>query len=142
MLLLRSMRRALYRPVNDGHYGLGLAAYAHFTSPIRRYPDLVVHRMLRAALTKRPQKFDQEVAALPWIAEHSSDMERVADTAARESQELKMVEYLRAFTGQAFSAVVSGVANCPGHRNPGTRPYICGHSRRASRGGGIRCGDS
>ncbi len=67
--------------------------------------------MLRAALTRHPERFDQEVAALPWIAEHSSDMERVADTAARESQELKMVEYLRAFTGQAFSAVVSGVAN-------------------------------
>ncbi len=110
-LLLRAMKRAVYRPVNDGHYGLASEAYCHFTSPIRRYPDLVVHRMLRAALTRRPERFDQEVAALPWIAEHSSDMERVADTAARESQELKMVEYLRAFTGQAFSAVVSGVAN-------------------------------
>lgn len=110
-LLLRAMKRAVYRPVNDGHYGLASEVYCHFTSPIRRYPDLVVHRMLRAALTRRPEKFDQEVAALPWIAEHSSDMERVADTAARESQELKMVEYLRAFTGQAFSAVVSGVAN-------------------------------
>lgn len=111
MLLLRSMRRALYRPVNDGHYGLGLGAYAHFTSPIRRYPDLVVHRMLRAALTKRPQKFDQEVAALPWIAEHSSDMERVADEAARESQELKMVEYLAGHVGESFPAIVSGVAS-------------------------------
>jgi len=111
MLLLRSMRRALYRPVNDGHYGLGLAAYAHFTSPIRRYPDLVVHRMLRAALTKRPQKFDQEVAALPWIAEHSSDMERVADEAARESQELKMTEYLAGHVGESFPAIVSGVAS-------------------------------
>ena len=110
-LLLRAMKRAVYRPVNDGHYGLASEAYCHFTSPIRRYPDLVVHRMLRAALTRRPERFDQEVAALPWIAEHSSDMERVADTVARESQELKMVEYLRAFTGQAFSAVVSGVAN-------------------------------
>ena len=111
MLLLRSMRRALYRPVNDGHYGLGLGAYAHFTSPIRRYPDLVVHRMLRAALTKRPQKFDQEVAALPWMAEHSSDMERVADEAARESQELKMAEYLAGHVGESFPAIVSGVAS-------------------------------
>ncbi len=111
MLLLRSQRRALYRPVNDGHYGLGLGSYAHFTSPIRRYPDLVVHRMLRAALTKRPQRFDQEVAALPWIGEHSSDMERVADEAARESQELKMVEYLANHVGESFPAVVSGVAS-------------------------------
>jgi ribonuclease R len=109
-LLLRAMKRAVYRPDNLGHYGLASEAYCHFTSPIRRYPDLVVHRMLRAALTRRPEKFDQEVAALPWIAEHSSDMERVADTAARQSQELKMAEYLSAFTGQAFSAVVSGVA--------------------------------
>ncbi|MCR2036740.1 ribonuclease R family protein [Adlercreutzia caecimuris] len=111
-LLLRAMKRAVYRPDNLGHYGLASEAYCHFTSPIRRYPDLVVHRMLRAALTRRPEKFDQEVAALPWIAEHSSDMERVADTAARQSQELKMAEYLSAFTGQAFSGVVSGVASC------------------------------
>lgn len=109
-LLLRAMKRAVYRPENLGHYGLASEVYCHFTSPIRRYPDLVVHRMLRAALTRRPEKFDQEVAALPWIAEHASDMERVADTAARQSQELKMVEYLSAFVGQAFSAVVSGVA--------------------------------
>lgn len=109
-LLLRAMKRAVYRPENDGHYGLASEAYCHFTSPIRRYPDLVVHRMLRAALTRRPEKFDQEVSALPWIAEHSSDMERVADEAACESQELKMVEYLQDYVGQAFSAVVSGVA--------------------------------
>ena len=110
-LTLRAMKRAAYRPENVGHYGLASDAYAHFTSPIRRYPDLVVHRMLRAALTRRPEKFDQEVAALPWIAEHSSDMERIADTAARQSQELKMVEYLQKFVGQSFSAVVSGVAS-------------------------------
>lgn len=110
-LLLRAMKRAVYCPENLGHYGLASEVYCHFTSPIRRYPDLVVHRMLRAALTRRPEKFDQEVVALPWIAEHSSDMERVADEAARQSQELKMVEYLAAFVGQSFSAVVSGVAS-------------------------------
>ena len=70
---------------NQGHYGLASEVYCHFTSPIRRYPDLVVHRMLRAALTRRPEKFDQEMAALPWIGEHSSAMERVAEAAARES---------------------------------------------------------
>ncbi|WP_304426130.1 ribonuclease R [uncultured Adlercreutzia sp.] len=110
-LTLRAMKRAVYAPENLGHYGLASETYCHFTSPIRRYPDLVVHRMLRAALTRRPEKFDQEVAALPWIAEHSSDMERVADTAARQSQELKMIEYLQKFVGQSFSAVVSGVAS-------------------------------
>lgn len=109
-LLLRSMKRALYRTSNDGHYGLASKAYAHFTSPIRRYPDLVVHRMLKAQLSRRPERFDAEVSAMPWIAEHSSDMERVADTAARESQEVKMIEYLRQFEGMSFSGVVSGVA--------------------------------
>ncbi len=104
------MKRAVYRPACEPHYGLASSAYAHFTSPIRRYPDLVVHRMLKAQLTKRSERFDQEVAALPWIAEHSSDMERVAEKAARESQEIKIIEYLQAFVGQSFSAVVSGVA--------------------------------
>lgn len=108
-LVLRSMKRAVYRPVCEPHYGLASEAYTHFTSPIRRYPDLVVHRMLKAQMTRRPEKFDQEVAALTWIAEHSSDMERVAEKAARESQVLKMIEYLTAFVGQSFSAVVSGV---------------------------------
>ncbi len=109
-LVLRSMKRAVYRPVCDPHYGLASEAYAHFTSPIRRYPDLVVHRMLKAQLRRRPERFDQEVAALPWIAEHSSSMERVAEKAARESQELKIVEYMERAVGQAFPAVVSGVA--------------------------------
>ncbi|WP_080797024.1 ribonuclease R [Arabiibacter massiliensis] len=109
-LLLRSMKRAVYRPSCEPHYGLASAAYTHFTSPIRRYPDLVVHRMLKAQLFGRPERFDQEASSLPWIAEHSSDMERVAEKAARESQELKIVEYLEGFVGQTFSAVVSGVA--------------------------------
>lgn len=110
-LLLRAMKRAVYRPVNDGHYGLASKAYCHFTSPIRRYPDLVVHRMLKAALFKRPQLFDQEVAALAWIGEHSSYMERVAETAARESQTLKLAEYLEPRVGETFAGVVSGVSS-------------------------------
>ena len=109
-LLLRSMKRAVYRPECGPHYGLASAAYTHFTSPIRRYPDLVVHRMLKALIGGRPARFDEEVAALPWVAEHSSEMERVAERAARESQEMKIVEYLEGFVGQTFSAVVSGVA--------------------------------
>lgn len=109
-LVLRSMKRAVYRPSCAPHYGLASPAYTHFTSPIRRYPDLVVHRMLKALIGGRPEKFDQETSALPWIAEHSSDMERVAEKAARESQELKMIEYLERFVGRTFSATVSGVA--------------------------------
>lgn len=109
-LLLRSMKRAVYRPDCAAHYGLASGAYTHFTSPIRRYPDLVVHRMLKALIGGRPEKFDQEKSALPWIAEHSSDMERIAEKAARESQEVKLIEYLERFVGQTFSATVSGVA--------------------------------
>lgn len=110
-LLLRAMKRAVYRPVNDGHYGLASKAYCHFTSPIRRYPDLVVHRMLKAALFRRPQLFDQEVSSLTWIGEHSSDMERVAETAARESQELKLAEFLEPRIGETFAGVISGVSS-------------------------------
>lgn len=109
-LVLRSMKRAVYSPDLSEHYGLASAAYAHFTSPIRRYPDLVVHRMLRALLTKRPQKFDQEVSMLPQLAEHSSEMERVAEQAARDSQEVKIVELMEGHVGETFSAIISGVA--------------------------------
>lgn len=109
-LSLRAMQRAVYKPQNEGHYGMGLDAYCHFTSPIRRYPDLAVHRMLRAQLMGKPPYFDQEVMSLPWLAEHSSDMERVADKAERESQDLKMVEYLEDSVGEAFSAIISGVS--------------------------------
>lgn len=110
-LVLRSLKRAVYRPLCEPHYGLASAAYTHFTSPIRRYPDLVVHRMLRSQLTKRPEWFDQEVSSLAWLSEHSSAMECVAEAASRESHELKIIEYLERFIGQTFSAVVSGVAS-------------------------------
>lgn len=109
-LVLRSMKRAVYRADNRGHFGLASETYCHFTSPIRRYPDLMVHRLLKAQLFGRPEKFDQMATSLAWICEHSSAMEREADAAARESQELKIAEYLQRFVGQSFSAVVSGVA--------------------------------
>lgn len=109
-LVLRSMKRAVYREKNCGHYGLASATYCHFTSPIRRYPDLVVHRMLKAELFGRPEKFDQMTTNLGWICEHSSGMEREADDAQRESEELMLAEYLQRFVGQSFSAIVSGVS--------------------------------
>ena len=111
MLVLRAMMRAAYQPECDIHYGLASEAYCHFTSPIRRYPDLVVHRMLKAALTKRPEKFDQEVSNLAWIAEHASKMERVAEKAAAESQMVKIVELMETHIGETFSATVTGVAS-------------------------------
>ncbi len=109
-LVLRSMKRAVYREKNCGHYGLASATYCHFTSPIRRYPDLMVHRMLKAELFGRPEKFDQMTTNLGWICEHSSGMEREADAAQRESEELKLAEYLQRFVGQSFSAIVSGIS--------------------------------
>lgn len=109
-LLLRAMKRADYRASCEGHYGLASEAYAHFTSPIRRYPDLVVHRMLKALLFGRPELHDQEASALRWLGPHCSEREREADAAARESQELKLIELMESQVGQAFSAVVSGVA--------------------------------
>lgn len=108
-LLLRSMKRAVYKACNEGHYGLASEVYTHFTSPIRRYPDLVVHRMLKAKLRNRLRDCRQWSADLPAIAKHASRQERVADDAARESQELKVVEYLQQDIGCAFSAVVVGV---------------------------------
>lgn len=109
-LLLRAMKRADYRPECDGHYGLASDAYVHFTSPIRRYPDLVIHHMLKALLFGRPELHDQEVSSLRWLGRHCSKREREADAAARESQELKLIELLEARVGESFSAVVSGVA--------------------------------
>lgn len=109
MLILRTMMRAVYSPEDIGHYGLGLAAYCHFTSPIRRYPDLIVHRMLKALLGKRPGLFDQEAASLKWLCEHSSEMERVAESAGFDSQKAKIVEYMAGYLGLEFPAIISGV---------------------------------
>lgn len=109
-LLLRAMKRADYRPSCEGHYGLASEAYAHFTSPIRRYPDLVVHHMLKALLFGRSELHDQEASALHWLGRHCSEREREADAAARESQELKLIELMESQVGEAFSGVVSGVA--------------------------------
>lgn len=108
-LILRSMKRALYSPECSDHYGLASEAYCHFTSPIRRYPDLVVHRLLKAALFGRSEKFDQEVKALPWLAQHSSEMERLAEKASYESQEVKIIELMEEHIGETFEGMISGV---------------------------------
>lgn len=110
-LVLRSMKRAEYKSECDQHFGLASDAYTHFTSPIRRYPDLVVHRMLKAQLFGKPHTFEQQVHNLPWIAKHASEMERIAEAASRESQEYKMIEYLKRDVGTAFDAVIAGVAS-------------------------------
>ena len=117
-LLLRAMTRAVYKPLVDEHFGLASKAYVHFTSPIRRYPDLVVHRMLKYYWHEEQGKMGKgelarlkkEVKQLSWIAEHSSKMERVAAQAESESNEFKLVEYMQQFEGEQFDALISGVA--------------------------------
>ncbi len=108
-LLLRAMKRAHYAAQCEPHYGLGLETYSHFTSPIRRYPDLVVHRALRSQLFAHECFAASQKAALSWLAEHTSNTERIAETAARQSQEIKMIEYMQRFVGTIFPGTISGV---------------------------------
>lgn len=109
-LLLRAQKRAVYLPTNQGHYALGAHAYCHFTSPIRRYPDELVHRALKALLGGMLGSREQEQIAgqLPQLCATCSQMERAADGAARASQHIKMAELYADRIGEAFSGVVCG----------------------------------
>lgn len=108
MMLLRSMQQARYSEHNHGHYGLAADYYTHFTSPIRRYPDLLVHRMIRdyGRSKERAQHFEQ---VIPEIATQSSSRERRAIDAEREVEAMKKAEYMEEFVGQEFDGVVSSV---------------------------------
>jgi ribonuclease R len=109
-LLLRTMRLARYHPENLGHFGLATDSYAHFTSPIRRYPDLVVHRSLRALLHGRTAGLAEELpAGLDEMAQHLSDMERRATDAERELIEWKKVRFMADKLGEVFTGYVTGV---------------------------------
>lgn len=109
-LLLRAQRRAIYLPANEGHYALGATAYCHFTSPIRRYPDVLVHRALKALLDGRVDgpEMRAQARALPQLCRTSSERERAADSAGRASQKVKLAELFSARVGERFSGVVSG----------------------------------
>lgn len=112
-LLLRSLKQAKYSPECSGHFGLAAKYYCHFTSPIRRYPDLVIHRIIRGFINgkideKAIEKLKKFVAS---AAEHSSEMERVAQEAERETDDLKKVEYMSDKIGEVYSGVISSVTS-------------------------------
>jgi ribonuclease R len=111
-LMLRTMQKARYAPENLGHFGLAASSYTHFTSPIRRYPDLVVHRALRAArhglLTEESR--EEQIEELPEVARHTSEMERRADDAERELLQWKKVKFMADKVGDEFEGYVTGVA--------------------------------
>jgi len=109
-VVLRSMQRARYAPDNLGHFGLALEDYCHFTSPIRRYPDLVTHRVVVRALAEgRPVPKSWGGEELAAVAEHASARERLAAEAERDSIELKKVEFMERHLGDQFSGTISGV---------------------------------
>ena len=110
-LTLRSMKQAKYTTVSTGHFGLATNYYCHFTSPIRRYPDLQIHRIIKDNLRGRmnQKRIEHYDSILPEVAKHSSEMERRADEAERETDKLKKVEYMEERIGQVFEGVISGV---------------------------------
>lgn len=112
-LTLRSMKQARYSVENTGHFGLAAKFYTHFTSPIRRYPDLQIHRIikenLRGGLTERRTAHYEHL--LPEVAKQSSSLERRADEAERETDKLKKVEYMSRRIGKEYDGVISGVTN-------------------------------
>ena len=111
-VLLRTMQKAHYHPQNVGHFGLASRCYSHFTSPIRRYPDLMIHRIIKEVINKGvlPEKRREELEDnLFSIADHSSMQERKAMDAERESKDLKKVEYMKDKLGAEFEGVISGV---------------------------------
>jgi ribonuclease R len=111
-LMLRTMQKARYAPENLGHFGLAASSYTHFTSPIRRYPDLIVHRALRAArhglLTEEAR--EELIEELPESGRHTSEMERRADDAERELMQWRKVKFMADKVGDEFEGYVTGVA--------------------------------
>ena len=111
-VLLRCMKQARYSAENLGHFGLAASSYSHFTSPIRRYPDLVVHRILKRVLSKRMKQSDKEhlEARLPETAQHTSRRERIAMEAEREMVDLKKMQFMRDKIGEEYDGFITGVA--------------------------------
>ncbi|WP_394130316.1 ribonuclease R [Shewanella maritima] len=121
VMLLRSMRQATYTPDNEGHFGLALEGYSHFTSPIRRYPDLVLHRVIKYLLAKQQGNvtdkwtadggFHYELDELDKLGEECSNTERRADEATRDVSDWLKCEYMQDHVGDTFDAVIASVTN-------------------------------
>ncbi|MBQ6806292.1 MAG: ribonuclease R [Lachnospiraceae bacterium] len=112
-LTLRSMKQAKYTVECTGHFGLACQYYCHFTSPIRRYPDLQIHRIIKEQLRGRlkEKRIEHYQSKLPEVAKHSSIRERRADEAERETDKLKKAEYMEQHIGEVFEGVISGVTS-------------------------------
>ncbi len=113
-LMLRAMQKAVYQPENIGHFGLASKIYTHFTSPIRRFPDTTVHRLLRTYLYENDQSkktVDYFKEYLPVLTEHASLKERDAIECEREVEDMKMAEYMMDHVGEEFTGVISGVTS-------------------------------
>ncbi len=113
-LLLRSMKKAEYSKTNIGHFGLASSDYTHFTSPIRRYPDLVVHRLLKTYLVEKDfsmSTINYLESALVNIAEHASEREVASIEAERDVNDMKMAEYMESHIGEEYEGVISSVVN-------------------------------
>ena len=110
-VMLRSLKQARYEAQNLGHFGLAAKYYTHFTSPIRRYPDLIVHRLLREEFNGelKPKRQERLKTILPEIALYASQRERLAAEAERETVDMKKIEYMQQFIGDEFDGIISGV---------------------------------
>jgi ribonuclease R len=110
-VVLRSMSRARYDASNSGHFGLASRAYLHFTSPIRRYPDLVVHRLVKRVLIDGKALAEGWDEAVEEVCDRASERERVAQQAERDSVEMKKIEYMRRHLGEDFDGTIAGVTS-------------------------------
>lgn len=111
-VLLRSLSQAVYQANNAGHFGLALEAYAHFTSPIRRYPDLLLHRAIRHVVRGRPiERFDYKAPGMTNFGEHASMTERRSDEATRDALDWLKCEFMQDKVGQVYDATVSAVTS-------------------------------
>jgi ribonuclease R len=111
-VLLRSLSQAVYTPENNGHFGLAFDAYAHFTSPIRRYPDLLVHRAIRHVVRGKPvKKFEYRTSDMLAFGEHCSMTERRADEATRDAVDWLKCEYMQDRVGEEYDGIISSVTS-------------------------------